>query len=212
MKKARKPRPGGGSLLAAEVPVKRRAASVAAEIERARVAFRDVTRSTDSRTVIAALVPPHTFLVNSAPYLVFIAGHAADRAACLGLMDSLVFDWQARRFVETHLNFFVLEGLRLPKLSDDGYARIGRHAARLSCIDDRFADFAREAGVEWGPLSDEEHQSLRLEIDALVAYEWGLDEPELEVTLADFTLDAVPEKYRLRLRDRLSELRSQGGW
>ena len=30
---------------------------------------------------------------------------------CLGLMNSLPFDWQARRFVETNLNFFILEGL-----------------------------------------------------------------------------------------------------
>jgi hypothetical protein len=69
LKKARKPRPGGGSLLGGDVPIAERTAAVAAELERARVAFRDVTRATDSRTVIAALVPPRTFLTNKAPYL-----------------------------------------------------------------------------------------------------------------------------------------------
>ena len=40
-------------------------------------------------------------------------------AACLALMNSLVFDWQARRFVETNVNFFILEGLKLPDLDED---------------------------------------------------------------------------------------------
>src|SRR5437879_4778048 len=40
-------------------------------IHRPRVAFRDVSRSTDSRTVRACLIPPRTPLVNSAPYLVW---------------------------------------------------------------------------------------------------------------------------------------------
>ncbi|HEV2772369.1 MAG TPA: hypothetical protein VGV57_06015 [Thermoleophilaceae bacterium] len=105
--KARKKRPGGGSLLASELPVPERAAAVAREIERPRVAFRDVARATDSRTIRAALMPPRTFLTNTAPYLAFTADRPSDRMACLALMNSLPFDWQARRFVETHVNFFV---------------------------------------------------------------------------------------------------------
>ena len=42
----------------------------------------------------------------------------ARRAACLALLNSLPFDWQARRFVETNLNFFILEGLAFPTLDD----------------------------------------------------------------------------------------------
>lgn len=74
----------------------------------ARVAFRDVSRATDSRTVRACLVPPQTFLTNSAPYLAFPLGGALEQAFVLGVLNSLAFDWQARRFVETHMNFFIL--------------------------------------------------------------------------------------------------------
>ncbi len=97
------------------------------------MAFRDVSRATDSRTVRACLVPPEYFLVNSAPYLAFVDEDTRSEAACLALMNSLVFDWQSRRFVETHLNFFVLEGLRLPDLDDDTFAALAATAARLSC-------------------------------------------------------------------------------
>ncbi len=205
--KACKSRPGAESLVAAGLPLADRRAAQQAELERARVAFRDVSRATDSRTIRAALVPAKVFLTNTAPYLVFPDGSDLDRACCLGLLNSLAFDWQARRFVETHVNFFILEGLRLPTLSDEAYEAIARAAARLSCADERFAAFAEACGVEYGPLDPAERERLRVEIDAWVARAWNLDDEELELVLSDFTLDAVPESYRERLRRRLAELR-----
>src|SRR5205807_7663413 len=112
-----KPNPGKDSLAAKGLDRGQRAAVVRAELTGPRVAFRDVSRATDSRTVRAALVPPDIFLTNKAPYLAFAEDRDLDRTCCLGLMNSLAFDWQARRFVETSLNFFILEGLRLPELS-----------------------------------------------------------------------------------------------
>lgn len=206
MRKIRKPRPGQKSLVAAVVSTADRAAAVARETEGARVAFRDVARATDSRTVIAALIPPRILLTNKAPYLAFVQDRDLDRACCLGVMNSLVFDWQARRFVEINLNFFILEGLCLPSLDDETYVAIARAAARLSCVDDRFADFARSTGVDCGPLDPDEHERLRVEIDALVARAWELTADDLETVLEDFTLDAVPESYRDRLRGRFAEL------
>lgn len=198
--KALKPNPGKDSLAAKSLSRDERAAVVLAELVGARVAFRDVSRATDSRTVRAALVPPSIFLTNKAPYLAFAENSDFDRACCLGLMNSLPFDWQARRFVETNINFFILEGLRLPKLTDVQYERIARAAARLSCIDSRFADFAEATGVECGPLHEEERDDLRAEIDAVVAHAYGLSGPQLELALSDFTSDAVPEDYRQLVR------------
>jgi hypothetical protein len=198
--KARKSRPGAGSLLAAEVSVASRRKAVERTIGRARVAFRDVSRATDSRTVRACLVPPEHFLVNSAPYLAFLDDDPCSEATCLGLMNSLAFDWQARRFVETHVNFFVLDGLRLPDIDDETFTELARAAARLSCPDERFADFAAATGVEVGPLDDEERTRLRAEIDACVARAWGLTDSELELVFADFTKDAVPPAYREAVR------------
>jgi hypothetical protein len=209
LEKACKSRPGSESVLAAELVLRERQTAQHAQVKRARIAFRDVTNRTNSRTVIACLIPPKTFLTNKAPYLVFVGGSDLDRACCLGLMNSLPFDWQARRFVETNVNFFILEGLRLPELTDEQYEAVARAAARLSCPDERFAGFAASTGVECGPLEPDDREALRAEIDAQVAHAWRLDLDELAVVFADFTLDAVPEAYRDRVRRRLEELRAQ---
>lgn len=202
--KARKPRPGAKSRLAEDVPVAVRRQAVERTYERARLAFRDVSRATDSRTVRACLIPPECFLVNSAPYLAFIEEDARAEAACLALMNSLVFDWQARRFVETHLNFFVLEGLRFPDLDESTFAALAAIAARLSCPDDRFADFAAATEVEVEQLDDDERTRLRAEIDATVARAWQLTAEELELVFEDFTEDAVPAVYREMVRQRFA--------
>ena len=74
MAKVRKPRPGSGSLLAPDLPVAERRRSVLADISRDRLCLRDVTNRTNSRTVIACLVPKGVFLTNTAPYLSFLKG------------------------------------------------------------------------------------------------------------------------------------------
>jgi hypothetical protein len=204
--KARKPRPGNGSLLGDKVPLVERRKAVERTVGSARVAFRDVSRATDSRTVRACLIPPDVFLVNSAPYLAFIDEDPVSTAACLALMNSLPFDWQSRRFVETHMSFFVLEGLKLPSLDGTVVQPLATPAARLSCPDDRFAEFAEATGVECGPLEEDERDALRADIDARVATIWELSDDDLEIVFSDFTQDAVTESYRQAVRDRFADL------
>ncbi|MGH9130900.1 MAG: hypothetical protein ACRDWV_04355, partial [Acidimicrobiales bacterium] len=108
---------------------------------------------------------------------------------------------------ELHANFFILEGLVVPDLSDEDYQAVARAAARLSCVDERFADFARSTGVDCGPLAEDQSEELRVEIDARVARAWELDPADLEVMFADFTLDAVPLAYRRALGEGLEALR-----
>ena len=199
-------KPGMKSLLATKIKVDVRRKAVRSELLRARLAFRDGTNATNSRTVLACLLPRGVFLVNTAPYLAFIGGTESDQAACLGIMNSLPFDWQARRFVDKHVNFFILEGLRLPDLSDADYDAIAEAAARLSAVDQRFTDFAEATGVEYGPLDPAERRRLRVEIDARVARAWNLTVGDMEVIFRDFTEDAVTPAYRAAVVERLGEL------
>ena len=104
------------------------------------------------------------------------------------------------------LNFFVLEGLRVPPLDDATFRGVALASARLSCVDERYAAFAESIGVEHGPLEPEERERLLVEVDALVGRAWGLTSYDLDVVFDDFTLGAVPEDYRERLRVRLEEL------
>lgn len=206
LEKARKKHPGTKSLLAAEVPVPERRAAVAREVGKVRLAFRETSRGTDSRTVRASLVPAETFLAHTAPYLAFVDGGHPERAACCAVMNSLPFDWQARRFVETHLSYFILELLTVPGLDDATFVELVRLGGRLSCPDSRFGEVAEACGVEVGPLDPEERVTMRARVDALMARAYGLGPAELDVLLADFTPGAVPQAHRERMRAELEEL------
>jgi len=203
---ARKRGAGRKSMLASFVNARIRTAAVEKSRTRARVVFSDVTNRTNSRTVLACLAPPNIFLVNSAPYLAFIDSDVTAQAACLALMNSLPFDWQARRFVETHVSYFILEGLRVPDLDDGTFTALAKAAARLSCPDERFADFAAAAEVPVGLVDNVERVTLRVDIDARVARAWGLSEDDLEVMFRDFSLGGVSRDYRDRVRARFAEL------
>ena len=121
-------------------------------------------------------------------------------------MNSLSFDWLARRYIETHLKYYVLNMLTFPPPDNASWERIGRLAARLSCVDERFSDFAAEAGVEWGPLTDAQRSNMRAEIDALVARAYGLTKDELRFIFTDFTQNAVSPAYRLQVLEKFEEL------
>lgn len=88
-----------------------------------RVALCDVTSSTNTRTVIATWVPDGWRCGNTAPVLQFESKFQA--FVGLGIMNSMVFDWIARRLTSgLHLNKFILEGLVWPVLSESEKKRI----------------------------------------------------------------------------------------
>jgi len=148
----------------------------------ARIAFRDVTRATDTRTVRAALLPPGVFIQNTAPYLLWPRGDERDKAFLLGVLCSLPLDWYARRFVENHLNYFIANSLPIPRPTRDSekWKRVVEIAGRLSSIDDRYEDWSRKLGnEEVGSLGSVEKESLVNELDAVVAHLYGLSRSQL---------------------------------
>ena len=175
-------------------------------INHCRIAFRDVTNRTNSRTVIACLIPPRTPLTNKAPYLIFADWSALAQAYVLGVINSLPFDWLSRRYVEMNMNFFILNMLTFPPASNSPWERIGKLAARLSCPDNRFREFAAEAQVECGPLAAVQCNDLRAQIDALVARAYELTEDDLRFIFTDFTEKAVCSAYRELVLEKFERL------
>ena len=116
---------------------------------RSRIAFRDVTNPTNTRTIVAALIPPDRVIVHQAPYLLQTAGSVRDEAYVLGVLSSMPCDWQARRTVELHMTFEQLNLLCIPD-PGEGHPvrdRVTELAARLAARDERFQDWATEVGV-----------------------------------------------------------------
>ena len=147
----------------------------------ARIAFRDVTNRTNRRTVITSLVPPNVFINHTAPYLLWPRGDEKDQAFLLGVLSSLPLDWYARRFVETHLTYFVINPFPIPRPSRESvlWQRVVELAGRLACPDERFAVWAKKVGVDCGPLGEAEKEDHIHELDAVVAHLYGLSEPQL---------------------------------
>ena len=146
-----------------------------------RVAFRDVTNRTNQRTVIACLVPPEVFIANQAPYLLWPRGDEKDQAYLLGNLSSIPLDWYARRFVETHVNFFVFNPFPIPRPSRESvlWQRVVDLAGRLACPDERFSTWANSVGVEYGYLETDQKEDMIHELDAVVARLYELSEQQL---------------------------------
>lgn len=171
-----------------------------------RIVFRDITRATDSRTVLAALLPPGTAAMEKAPVIVQRQGGAVETAALLGVMSSIPFDWYMRRWVELKLSFELLNPSPVPTVDTDqpAGARLVEVAGRLAAVDDRYAEWAAEVGVPVGSIkTPAEKDDLIAELDALVSLHYGLTENQVEHIFATFhrgwkyepRLEAVLQHY-----------------
>ena len=146
-----------------------------------RIVFRDISRATDPRTIIAALIPSKRFLTNKAPFIHFPRGNEYETAYVLGIMSSIPFDWYARRFVELNVNLFILNPLPIPRPKKENslYKRVIELSGRLASPDDRFKEWANKVDVECGPIEETEKEDMIYELDALVAHLYELSESQL---------------------------------
>jgi hypothetical protein len=153
-----------------------------------RIAFRDISRATDTRTVLTALIPPNIVLTNKAPYLVQRRGDERDEAYLLGVLSSIPLDWYARRYVEISLNFHILNSFPIPRpdLDNPLRLRVVEIAGRLAAVDDRFADWAAKVGVPVHSVPESDKDDLIAELDAVVALLYGLTQQDVEHVFATF--------------------------
>lgn len=187
-----------------------------------RLAFRDVARNTDERTMIATILPrgvvcPHTVSLEN-PY----PGHddqatsgldASSRLLLLAVLDSLTLDYLLRPRVTTHNSFYLVYGLPVPRLQPSApeFRLAVERSARLTCTTPEYAGLWQEAmGTPWTPESSatdpDERARLRAELDAIVAHLYGLTEPELTHILSTFPLVPHPTKDAVLAEFRKLEL------
>jgi hypothetical protein len=175
-------------------------------LDQARIAFRDIARATDTRTAIPCLLPPGTAAVHQSPILVRRQGDEAAEAFLLGVMSSIPFDWAARRWVELHLTFELLNHLPVPAYDAESPVcqRTREIAGRLAALDERYAGWAAKVRVSVASVNTSaEKNDLITELDALVSLLYGLTEDQVEHVFATFhrgwnysaRLDAVLKHY-----------------
>ncbi len=163
-----------------------------------RVAHRSIARSSDARTMIAAVLPRNTFyghsLNASKPGLVPV-----HLLYVTSLLNSLVFDYALRQRVSANLTMFFIYQLPMPRLTsaDSRFRLIVSRAARLVCTASEFDDLAKEVGLKGhkqGETDPAKRAQLRAELDGLIAHLYGLSEEEFTHILATFPLVPDPVK------------------
>lgn len=171
-----------------------------------RIAFRDVSRAEDPRTLIAALLPPKVVAQHSAPVLIRTRATEADEAFLLAFLSSRILDWFAKRQVEKHVTFTIFRALPVP-IVDEGHPgreRLIQLAGRLAAADARYASWAKAVGVKCGPVPADQAEDMKAELEACVARLYGLDEQQIRDLYSTFHptwdhepwTEAVLEHYR----------------
>ena len=139
---------------------------------------------------MATLIPGERVTTESAPFLLQLAGDMRDAAYVLGVLASMVFDWQARRTVELHVKFAQLNAFSIPDPGPDDPVRdrVAEIAGRIAAADERFSAWAQEVGVPFGSVRDQgEFDDLLAELDASVAHLYGLDIDDLRTIYETFS-------------------------
>lgn len=174
-----------------------------------RIAFRDIARATDTRTVIAALLPPQVFLTNKAPYLLWPEGDERDQAYLLGVLSSIPLDWCARRVVEINLNFHIFNSLPIPRpdRADPLRIEVEQIAGRLAAVDQRYADWAEAVGVPVGSVTDgDEKDELIARLDAAVSLLYDLDPDDVTHVFETFHEGWDPSERLTRVLHHYADL------
>ena len=145
---------------------------------------------------------------------------AAAMVYIVGLLNSLVLDFVARRKVSSTVTKAVMSTLPIADvpLEYGPGAQLARLSARLTCRGPEFAELAGVLGAECAPLSRQEQRVLRAELDARVACLYGLSAHQLDLVLADFRQSAdaegspvrPDEDYKNLVRGEFARLNSAG--
>lgn len=174
-----------------------------------RLVFREISRSTDERTMIAAIIPPghvfgHKGTCEKAPWL----RPTATALMLCAVFNSFSFDWCVRRKIAASVSLFMLNGCPAPTLSRAAERFLAHGALRLSC---RHAGYARLWREQLGDAPDlatrADQITLRAAMDAVVAHSYGLSRDDYHHILTSFShkVDpSTPEQCRVAY-DALNE-------
>lgn len=158
-----------------------------------RLAFREISRSTDERTMIAAIIPPgyvfgHKGTCERTPWL----RPDAEALILCAVFNSFAFDWCVRRKIAASVSLFMLNSCPLPELSERAAQFLAHGALRLSCrhaLYDRLwqSQLPPACSPPQNALSDDGRATLRAAVDAVVAKAFELSRDDYHHVLGGFS-------------------------
>ena len=164
-----------------------------------RLAFREISRSTDERTMIAAVIPPgHVFGHKGTCERTPWERPDASALVLCAIFNSFTFDWCVRQKIAASVSLFMLHGCPSPELPDRTARFLAHGALRLSCRHSGYARLWREqlsSNLSTGNLGSDDELALRAAIDAVVARSFRLDRDDYRQILASFSHKVRPEHH-----------------
>ena len=161
-----------------------------------RLAFREIARSTDERTMIAAIVPPghvfgHKGTCEKTPW------ERPDATALVlcAVFNSFPFDWCVRTKIAASVSLFMLNACPAPALSKAAARFLARGALRLSYRHAGYDALWHGQQTDHPPevMVDGDRAVLRAAMDAVVARAYGLGREEYRHVLGGFSHKSWPE-------------------
>ncbi|MCV3213218.1 hypothetical protein OGM63_06720 [Plectonema radiosum NIES-515] len=166
-----------------------------------RLAYREIARNTDARTVIAALIPKNVFANHKLTLSNLDKSNITNHEILYvcGLLNSFAFDFIARQRVTTSFSMFIFYQLPIPRLTsgDRNFSEIVQRAAKLICTTPEYDELASYVGLgshQQGVTDETERAKLRAELDGMIAHLYGLTEEEFAYILSTFPIVAEPVK------------------
>lgn len=113
-----------------------------------RIAWRDVSRPSQKRRVVATIVPPGWVLGNSLGVALFSDGNKGATRALLGIMNSTVFEFILRAYLATgHVSLSALRKVPLPGVEQLRNEEMLQKLVDLAMEGDEASEFAIDAYV-----------------------------------------------------------------
>jgi hypothetical protein len=169
------------------------------DYQRYRIAHRSIASSTNTRTMIASILPKHCFFGHSLNATKGAMG-GADMLVLVSFLNSFCLDFALRQSVSSNLTMFFIYQLPMPRLtkSDKWYQAILARAAKLTCTTEAYADLWEAVmPMKWSEkevaMQEHERNTLRAELDGIIAHIYGLTEAEFIYILKSFPVVPHPQ-------------------
>lgn len=160
------------------------------------LSWRDITNSTNERTVIASIYP-YSGVSNKLPVMSLPDAKGIDAACIVGNLSSLTFDYVSRQKIGgTSMNYFIYKQLPLlapNQFHDTDHRFIEPRILELTYTSNSMRPWAEDLGYTGAPFAFDANRraQLRAELDAFFAKKYGLSRDELRYVLDPHDIKGV---------------------
>jgi hypothetical protein len=157
------------------------------------IVYRYASRSEDTRTLIACILPESGFLPSTG-YVHGVAtfGGRQEVLALLAVMNSFCCDWWVRRIVDRHVTAPVVNNLPLPRWNEKDIEDVSHLASELVSRGEQTTVGGLGRLLDTSDLEAFSVSELRAHVEARVAIGFGIATDEMPTIFNDFSAAACP--------------------